>query len=223
MTAENIDAVLATERPDHIVVASGARYRRDGFQGQTGKPLPGWETGHCVTWDEVALERVKVSGDVLVVDEMADVAAPLTAVKLAKLGLRVKLLTKWPMIGWETAAEVYLHWILTYLYEADVEMITDHAVKKIDRTEVEIVNIYQPSRARPITADTIVMATSRSSENAMYHLLRERGRSVEAIGCAVAPRTVYEATLEGHRAARKLGAPQVSAISREALRTGASL
>ena len=223
VTAENIDAVLATERPDHIVVASGARYRRDGFQGQTGKPLPGWETGHCVTWDEVALERVKVSGDVLVVDEMADVAAPLTAVKLAKLGLRVKLLTKWPMIGWETAAEVYLHWILTYLYEADVEMITDHAVKKIDRTEVEIVNIYQPSRARPITADTIVMATSRSSENAMYHLLREGGRSVEAIGCAVAPRTVYEATLEGHRAARKLGAPQVSAISREALRTGASL
>jgi 2,4-dienoyl-CoA reductase-like NADH-dependent reductase (Old Yellow Enzyme family)/thioredoxin reductase len=223
VTAENIDTVLATERPDHIVVASGARYRRDGFQGQTGKPLPGWETGHCVTWDEVALERVKVSGDVLVVDEMADVAAPLTAVKLAKLGLRVKLLTKWPMIGWETAAEVYLHWILTYLYEADVEMITDHAVKKIDRTEVEIVNIYQPSRARPITADTIVMATSRSSENAMYHLLRERGRSVEAIGCAVAPRTVYEATLEGHRAARKLGAPQVSAISREALRTGASL
>ena len=223
VTAENIDAVLATEHPDHIVVASGARYRRDGFQGQTGKPLPGWETGHCVTWDEVALERVKVSGDVLVVDEMADVAAPLTAVKLAKLGLRVKLLTKWPMIGWETAAEVYLHWILTYLYEADVEIITDHAVKKIDRTEVEIVNIYQPSRARPITADTIVMATARSSENAMYHLLRERGRSVEAIGCAVAPRTVYEATLEGHRAARKLGAPQVSAVSREALRTRASL
>ena len=223
VSVENIDAVLATERPDHIVVASGARYRRDGFQGQTGKPLPGWETGHCVTWDEVALDRVKVSGDVLVVDEMADVAAPLTAVKLAKLGLRVKLLTKWPMIGWETAAEVYLHWILTYLYEADVEIITDHAVKKIDRTEVEIVNIYQPSRARPVTADTIVMATSRSSENAMYHLLRERSRSVEAIGCAVAPRTVYEATLEGHRAARKLGAPQVSAVARQALRTGASL
>ena len=32
----------------------------------------------------------------------------------------------------ETAAEVYLHWILTYLYEADVEMITDHAVKNIN-------------------------------------------------------------------------------------------
>ena len=223
LDAENIDAVLATERPDHIVVASGARYRRDGFQGQTGKALPGWETGRCVTWDEVALDRVKLSGEVLVVDELADVAAPLTAVKLAKLGARVKLLTKWPMIGWETAAEVYLHWVLTYLYDADVEIITDHAVKNINRTEVEIVNVYQPSRSRPVSADAIVMATARSSENAMYHLLRERGRSVEAIGCAVAPRTVYEATLEGHRAARKLGMPPANAAAREALRMRASL
>jgi 2,4-dienoyl-CoA reductase-like NADH-dependent reductase (Old Yellow Enzyme family)/thioredoxin reductase len=219
ITAENIDAVLASERPDHIVVASGARYRRDGFQGQTGKPLPGWETAHCVTWDEVALDTVKVSGEVLVVDEMADVAAPLTAVKMAKLGAKVRLLTKWPMIGWETTAEVYLHWILTYLYEADVEMITDHAVKRIDGTEVEIVNIYAPSRSRLLKAATIVMATARSSEYAMYHLLRERGRSVEAIGCAIAPRTVYEATLEGHRAARKLGAPaRRRAVARRAMR-----
>jgi 2,4-dienoyl-CoA reductase-like NADH-dependent reductase (Old Yellow Enzyme family)/pyruvate/2-oxoglutarate dehydrogenase complex dihydrolipoamide dehydrogenase (E3) component len=214
ITAENIDVVLAAEQPNHIVVASGARYRRDGFQGQTGKPLPGWETGHCVSWDEVALDNVKVSGEVLVVDEMADVAAPLTAVKLAKLGLKVRLLTKWPMIGMETAAEVYLHWILTYLYEAEVEVITDHAVKRINGKEVDIVNIYQPSRVRLISADAVVMATSRSSENALYHLLRARSASVEAIGCAVAPRTVYEATLEGHRAARKLGMPEWSRVKR---------
>ena len=179
VTAENIDDVLSAERPDHIVVATGARYRKDGFQGQTGKPIPGWETGRCLTWDEVALDKVKVSGEVLVIDELADVAAPLTAVKLAKLGHKVRLLTKWPMIGMETAAEVYLHWILTYLYEADVEMIADHAVKRISGREVEIVNIYQPARARPINADAIVMATARSSENSLYHLLRERGRSVE--------------------------------------------
>ena len=221
VTAETIDAVLAAERPDHIVVASGARYRRDGFQGQTGKALPGWETGRCVTWDEIALDKVTASGEVLVIDEMADVAAPLTAVKLARLGAKVRLLTKWPMIGWETTAEVYLHWMLTYLYEAEVEIIADHAVKRINGTEVEIANIYVPSKSRPITADTIVMATARSSENAMYHLLRERGRSVEAIGCAVAPRTVYEATLEGHRAARKLGMPAQSRMEREKLQNQA--
>ena len=221
ITAENLDAVLSAEQPDHVVVATGARYRRDGFQGQTAKPLPGWESGRCVTWDEVALDKVTASGDVLVIDEMADVAAPLTAVKLARLGAKVRLLTKWPMIGWETTAEVYLHWVLTYLYEAEVEIITDHAVKRINGSEVEIVNIYAPSKMRPITADTIVMATARASENALYHLLRERGRSVEAIGCAIAPRTVYEATLEGHRAARKLGAPPLSKTALENLKSQA--
>ena len=175
VTAETIDAVLVDDRPDHVVVASGARYRRDGFQGQTGKALPGWETGRCVTWDEIALDKVTASGDVLVIDELADVAAPLTAVKLARLGAKVRLLTKWPMVGMETAAEVYLHWVLTYLYEADVEMIGDHAVTRIAGNRVEITNIYAPTKSRQIGADTIVMATARSSENAMYHLLRERG------------------------------------------------
>src|SRR5579863_5707152 len=222
VTAENIDTVLATERPDHGVVASGARYRRDGFQGQTGKPIPGWETGKCVSWDDVALGRVPVpSGEILVIDEMADVAAPLTAVKIAKQGCRVSLLTRWPMIGMETVPEVYFHWIMTYLFEAKVEILTFHTVKRISGRTAEIVNVYEPSRSRSVGADLIVMATARSSENEMYHVLRERGVSVEAIGCAVAPRTVYEATLEGHRAARKLGMPARSRLEQERLRNQA--
>ena len=210
VTADNVGFILDAERADHVVVASGARFRRDGFQGQTGKPIPGWETGRCVAWDDVALEKVSlVSGEVLVIDELTDVAAPLTAVKLAKQGATVRLLTRWPMIGMETAAEVYLHWIMTYLYEAKVEILTSHAVKHINGTSVEIVNVYTPSAPRRIHADLIVMATARSSENEIYHLLLQRGVSVEAIGCALAPRTVYEATLEGHRAARKLSAARL--------------
>ena len=150
--------------------------------------------------DKVSL----TSGDVLVIDEMADVAAPLTAVKLAKQGARVKLLTKWPTIGMETVPEVYFHWIMTYLHEADVEILTSHNVKQINGATAEIANVYQPSKSRRISAELIVMATARSSETEIYHVLRRRRVNAEAIGCAVAPRTVYEATLEGHRAARKL-------------------
>ena len=215
VTAENIDVVLAAEKPDHVVVASGAHYRRDGFQGQTGKPIPGWETGNCVAWDEVALDRTAVSGEILVVDEMADVAGPLTAVKLAKQGAKVRLITKWPMIGMETAPEVYLHWIMTYLHEAEVEVITSHVMKNISGASAEIANVYRPSSTRRINTDAVVMATARSSDNSLYHLLRQRGVSVEAIGCAVAPRTVYEATFEGHRAARQLGMSRWGRISRD--------
>ena len=205
VNAENLDVIVAAEKPDHIVVATDAAYRRDGFQGQTGKPISGWETGRCVSWDHVALDRViAVPGEVLVVDEMPDVAAPLTAVKLAKGGAKVRLLTRSPMIGMETMPDVYFHWIMTYLQEAGVELITSHTVRQIIGNRVEITDVYQPKKSRRINADLIVMATARTSETEIYRLLRERHASIEAIGCVLAPRTVYEATLEGHRAARKL-------------------
>jgi NADPH-dependent 2,4-dienoyl-CoA reductase/sulfur reductase-like enzyme len=205
VTALNLDAILAAEKPDHIVVATGAGYRRDGFQGQSGKPISGWETGKCVSWDQVALDRVPaIPGEVLVIDEMADVAAPLTAVKLAKAGAKVRLLTRWPMIGMDTVPEVYFHWIMTYLQEAGVELITSHSVRQIIGDQAEIANVYQATVSRRVNADLIVMATARTSETEIYRLLRDRHIAVEAIGCVLAPRTVYEATLEGHRAARKL-------------------
>jgi phytoene dehydrogenase-like protein len=93
---------------------------------------------------------------------------------------------------------------MTYLQEAGVELITSYTVRQIIKDQAEIANVYQPASTRRINADLIVMATARTSETEIYHLLRDRHVSVEAIGCVLAPRTVYEATLEGHRAARKL-------------------
>ena len=119
------------------------------------------------------------------------------------------------MIGMETVPEVYFHWIMTYLHEAKVEIVSSHTVKRINGRSVEIANVYEPSQVRSIGAELIVMATARKSETEIYQILRQRGVSVEAIGCAVAPRSVYEATLEGHRAARALGASQWTRISRD--------
>lgn len=204
VTADGIDALLEAEKPDHVVVATGAVYRRDGWQGQTAEPLPGWETGNCVTWDEVVTGKASPSGSVLVLDDLQDAAAPLTAVKLAQDGASVKLVTRWPMIGMETIPEVYYLWVRQQLYEADVEVVPDLFVQKIDGRSVELVNVYAPDRMTAVEADWIVMVTGRRSENGLYHLLRERGVSTETIGDATAPRTTYEAVYEGHRQARKL-------------------
>jgi 2,4-dienoyl-CoA reductase-like NADH-dependent reductase (Old Yellow Enzyme family)/thioredoxin reductase len=200
----NLDEILAAERPDHVVVATGSRVRRDGFQGQTARPLPGHETGNCIGWDEVALGAASPSGRVLVIDDLQDVAAPLVAHKLAEEGATVQLLTRWPMVAMDTVGDVYLHWMLTYLYQSGVEMLTDHFVKEIRGDHVEVFNVYMPSVTRELTVDAIVMATGRASENQLYSVLRARGASVEMIGDAVAPRGTYEATYEGHRQARKL-------------------
>ena len=204
VTPESLDDVLAAESPDHVVVATGARYSADGFQGQTAAPLPGHETGNCVAWDDVALGRAAASGQRARDRRPAGRRRALTAVKLAEEGATVRLVTRWPMFGMETIPEVYFIWIQSRLYEAGVEMTTDHFVEQIDGNRVTLFNVYAPDRKLEVDADWVVMATGRHSENALYHALRERGVSVEAIGDAVAPRGTYEAVYEGHRAARKL-------------------
>jgi 2,4-dienoyl-CoA reductase-like NADH-dependent reductase (Old Yellow Enzyme family) len=201
---DGLEALLEAERPDHIVVATGSRYREDGWQGQTAAPLAGAETGNCVSWDRVATGEVTPSGAVLVVDDLQDANGPLTAVKLADAGLAVRLVTRWPMVGMETIPEVYYLWIAEQLHRSDVEVVTDHFVKRIDGASVELLNVYVPDRVRVVEADWIVMSTGRQSLNELYHRLRERSQSVEMIGDAVAPRGTYEAVFEGHRQARKL-------------------
>jgi 2,4-dienoyl-CoA reductase-like NADH-dependent reductase (Old Yellow Enzyme family) len=205
VTPENVRDVLEAERPDHVVVATGASVARDGFQGWTAGPIPGWETGNCVGWDEVATGAAPVSGDVVVLDDLCHVVAPLTAVAVTESGASsVRLVTRWPMVGLETILDVYLDWILPKLYQSGVEMLVDRFVESIDGRRVTLVNVHHADDRRDLDVDALVMVTGRRSENALYPLLQEQGWSVEAIGDAVAPRGTYEAVYEGHRQARKV-------------------
>jgi len=204
ITEDGLDALLGEERPDHVVVATGSSYRRDGWQGQTAAPVPGWESGRCVSWDEVVTGKAAPTGSVVVIDDLQDAAAPLTAVKLAQDGASVRLVTRWPMIGMETIPEVYYLWVRQQLYEAGVPVEPDLFPTSIEGREITFVNVYAPERETKVEADWIVMVTGRRSENGLYHTLRERGVDVEMVGDAIAPRTTYEAVFEGHRQARKL-------------------
>jgi len=205
VTDASLDDLLESEKPDHLVLATGSRVCRDGFQGWTGEAIPGWETGNCVGWDEIATAKAHADGAVIVLDDLCTVVAPLTAVALAGNGASsVKLVTRWPMVGMETILDVYLDWILPKLYKAGVEMVCDRFISAIDGRRATLYNVHHTEDVQEVEADTIVMATGRQSENALHALLLERSVSVEAIGDAVAPRGTYEAVYEGHRQARKL-------------------
>ena len=206
VTPESLEGLLEAESPDHVVVATGSRVCRDGYQGWTGDALPGWETGNCVGWGEVATEAARPQGRVLVLYDLCDVVAPLTAVGIATNGASadVKLVTRWPMIGMETILGVYLDWILPKLYEAAVDVVCDHFVRRIEGDTVTLYNVHAGTRELQAKAGWIVMVTGRQSENELYPLLLERRVSVETIGDTTAPRGTYEAVFEGHRQARAL-------------------
>ncbi len=201
----NLDALLDEVRPDHVVVATGARVCVDGFQGSTAAALPGWDTAYCVGWDEIVTGSALARGEVLVVDDLSTAVAPLTAVKLRLDGVAVvRLVTRWPMVAMETIYDVYHDWIMPKVFDLGVEIIPHHFIKEIRGNDAIVYNVHSAHQERTLRADTIVMVTGRQSVNGLHDAVRARGVPVETIGDANAPRGTYEAVFEGHRAGRKV-------------------
>jgi len=204
VTADTIKDVLAEHSPDHVVVATGARVCADGFNGWTGEAIPGHDHPQVVGWDAVVKGEVRPSGKIVVLDDVGDVVAPLVASQLADEGHAVTLMTRWPMVGMDTILDVYLDWLLPKLYTSGVNILPDHFVSKIDGDKLHIYNLCIPDTIKEFDADWTVMVTGRASVNDLHEIVAAEGVSVETIGDAVAPRSAYEATYEGHRQGRKI-------------------
>lgn len=205
VTPESLAGLCRDAQADEVIVATGSRVCRDGFQGWTGAALPGADLAHCVGWDEVVTGQVPLSGDVLVVDDQADLVGPLIAVHAARHGAAaVRLVTRWPMAASETIADAYLEWIMPQVYEAGVVIQADHFVAALSGSSATLYNVYLPDRTFDVPADTIIMATARQSVNALAGAARLAGLPATAIGDALAPRGTYEAVFEGHRYGREV-------------------
>jgi 2,4-dienoyl-CoA reductase-like NADH-dependent reductase (Old Yellow Enzyme family) len=190
---------------DHVVVATGSRVCRDGFQGWTGAALPGSDRARCLGWDEVVTGQAELSGDVVVLDDQADAVGPLVAVHAARSGARtVRLVTRWPMVGTETLADAYFEWIMPQVYESGVQVHADHFVRSMTETAVTLYNVYASDRSFDVRADAVVMVTARQSVNSLAAAAKRSGLSCTVIGDAVAPRGTYEAVFEGHRHGRDI-------------------
>lgn len=203
--AASLDAVLQAHRPDHVVLATGAAIRADGFQGWTAEPLPGWDSARCVGWDQIATGAVTPAGDVVIVDDLCSVIAPLVAVAAAQAGAAsTRIVTRWPMVAMDTILDVYLEWLMPKLYAAGVGLVPDHFVRRIEGEDLHLYNVHAPEREQILHADWVVMSTARTSRTGLLGPLVDRGINVETIGSATAPRGTYEAVYEGHRQARLL-------------------
>jgi hypothetical protein len=206
VTDDSLPDLCREAGADHVVVATGARVCRDGFQGWTGAALPGADRAHCVGWDEVVAGPAELTGqDVLVLDDQADLTGPLVAVYAAQHGAAsVRLVTRWPMVGSETVADAYLEWIMPQVYECGIQIQADHFVKGFTESSATLYNVYIPDRTFDVPVGTVIMATARQSVNSLAKAAVRAGLTATAIGDALAPRSTYEAVFEGHRHGREL-------------------
>jgi 2,4-dienoyl-CoA reductase-like NADH-dependent reductase (Old Yellow Enzyme family) len=206
LNEQNLDAVLAAERPDAVVVATGARAARDGRSGMSTEPIPGWEGSNVLSYEAVLDGAWQSVGErVLIVDELGDRIAPGIAELLAGQGRKVEVITRWPNLfhvwskAWNEAS-----WVYGRLDELGVKVTPFSWLRRIEGNAARCFFIFS-GREWETSADSFVLVTMKYSNTDTYALLKRKGiKSLHLIGDAKAPRHIGDAIRDGHLAARAI-------------------
>ncbi len=195
----------------HVAIATGARWRTDGYGRHHEHPIPGSDSPQVLTPDEI-MSGVRPTGPVLVYDDDHYYMASVIAELLIENGNSVILATPNPEVAAWTHFTLEQHRIQARMLELGVRVITSHGLASIETSGVTLSCIYS-AKQQSVEATSVVMVTSRLPEDALYQqLMSDRDKlqtagieTIKAIGDCYGPATIAAAVYEGHRFARELG------------------
>jgi len=186
---------------DHVCLATGARWRRDGVGRALDEPIEGWELPGVLTPDDI-LDGASVGGDVVVFDDDHYYMASVIAEKLARDGAGVTYVTPANEVATWTHRTDEQFRIQSRLMRLGVGIETGKTVGGFDGDDVWLECEYT-AREVAVAARTLVLVTARQPSDTLWNSLSDR-RGVTRIGDCIAPGTIATATYAGHRYAREL-------------------
>jgi dimethylamine/trimethylamine dehydrogenase len=197
---------------DHIVLATGATWRRDGVGHRQRTALPISDCGPAIlTPDDILAGQNPGDGPVLVYDDDGYIMAGLIAEKLARDGHAVTLMTPDSMVSPWTENTLEQHAIQRRLLETGVTLLTGRRLISLDGGARHAC-VYT-GREAELDAASAVLVTSRLSNDSLWRELQSRAaggdapwRSLTCIGDALVPATIAHAVYAGHRFAREFEA-----------------
>ncbi|MFI5239957.1 MAG: NADH:flavin oxidoreductase, partial [Gemmatimonadales bacterium] len=196
---------------EHVVLASGCHWRRDGFGRSHGFCIPGFSGSAAVYTPDDLMEGRVPSGRIVVLDDDGFYYASVAAEFLRAHACEVVYLTPEDTIApWSRNTLGYPH-IRKRLAELEIETLVSHAVTGFDGTTLTIEDIWTHQRGA-IPCDAVLTITARLPDDVLHQALRARAAewkaagidSVRCIGDAEAPGLIAHAVYAGHRYAREL-------------------
>lgn len=198
------ELVLA-ERPDAIVVATGADFDPSGATGFVSEPIPGWDRPMVITPTDVLVDSFEASrsGTTVVIDEFGSAMSACVAMALGDRGASVHWVARHPTIGHNVQG---LQWPAVWraIRQHSMTLHPNAYVRAIDEHAVTLFDVYTGAEQELDHVDAVVMITSRTSRAGLADSLRECEVPVHVIGDAKFPREMLTATNEGHLLAREL-------------------
>ena len=198
--------VLATE-VDHVAIATGATWRRDGFGRYHPSGIASLGPAKRIfTPDDVMVGRMPEGKTVLFDDDHYYMGAVI-AERLRAEGLPVTLVTPESKVaawGAYTAEQVRTQ---RRLLELGVEIVASHALTAFGGGQATLTCAYT-GREQRIEADSVLLVTARRPNDDLYRALEGRVASLRRIGDCDAPAIIAAAVYAGHRYARELDEPE---------------
>ncbi len=196
----------------HVVVATGATWRRDGRGRSNGFAVTGYDSDDVFTPDDVLddLESGQwriPAGRVVVYDDDHYVMGGLLAELLAGRGHEVELLTSAPLVSHWTQFTLEQERIERRLRSMGVQIHTRTTLRSIEPDHV-VAEAVIDGRTRELPRGSVILVADRLPRTDLHEelvgaLAAGELDSLQLIGDADAPGLIAQAVFSGHRAARQ--------------------
>ncbi len=199
---------------DHVAIATGATWRKDGVGHYHVRPIPGADKSHVISAGEI-MAGAPVAGPVVIYDDDRYAVGPALAEMLREAGHDVTIVTPAPLISHWSDNGFDQHRVQSTLVDLGIPIIAGHAVTAIDDGQVQIAGVFgEPDRR--LNAATVVLVAMRQAEDGLYaELTADRVklevagiRTLTRVGDCLAPGLIAEAVFAGHDWARGLDGPE---------------
>jgi dimethylamine/trimethylamine dehydrogenase len=197
---------------DHIAIATGATWRRDGIGYAHTQPLDLDPEFEILTPDDLIAGTRPSGKEVVIFDDDHYYMGGVLAELLLKEDYSVTLVTPAADVSTWTHNTMEQHRIQARLLNLGAKLITGHTVVATDTNGVVLACVYT-DREQHLDCDAAVFVTSRLPNEGLYlNLLEQRPSwndagllTVRAVGDALNPGTIASAVWDGRRFAEELG------------------
>ena len=196
--------VIDAESPDAVIVATGATFDRTGSTAFVSDPIPGFDRDFVHTPEAVLGGDFAVDGTVIVLDEETTSPGHGVAEVLAQRGARVELVTRQLAVGLALAGGWQHSHVMRRLHELGITARPNTYVRAIGDHTVTLYDVNTGEEWTVPDVAGVVLVTGRSSRNELAPALAARVDDLHVIGDAFHPRTMADATRDGHRVGKEL-------------------
>src|SRR5260221_9827430 len=193
----------------HVILATGAIWRRDGIGHNTHFPIAGLDDGNVLTPDDIFAGR-QPTGSIVIYDDDQFYMAGALAEKFRAAGHPVIFVTPGlDVSSWTVFTDEQVK-VQTRLMKMGVEIMLAHRLQQWRGDSAELACIYTGA-TKTVGGDCLLSVRSRQSNDRLYRSLKDDAAereaagivSLRAIGDCDVPGAIVHATYAGHKAARE--------------------